>query len=357
MTHEPQRQALSDRLTALLYVEIFPSRKGAAPLLRELTQLARGNMPLAKGLTAAAQDAKQPSVRKAMLRVADGLAAGDSLPVALGRPRRLMPGYVIALAEIGERSGRLGDMLWVALKLFESASAFRTQMIGVLVYPLALLTVSLGIISGVMIFIVPKFEAMFEEMEIELPGATKLLCNASRGLADSWPWFLIAAGSLALLASRWNWLRYRLPLIGAMARDASAAMLASVLVPMLRAGLDIPDALHLAKESIRDRALARELERLVRRLVEGQTLSEAARRCHALPRALRWLITNGEASGQLPEALEQARDLYLDRCDVQQDYLQAIVQPAATLLLASCVAIVCVGLMSPLVKLTGSIGQ
>jgi len=314
-------------------------------------------MPLAKGLAAAAQDAKEPSVRKTMLRVADGLAAGDSLSVAMGRQSRWIPGYVVTLAEIGERSGRLGDMLRVALKLFESASAFRKRMAGVLAYPLAVLTVSSGIVSGVMIFIVPKFEQMFEEMEIELPTSTKLLCGISRVVGDHWTALTIEVAICVLLAWRWNWLRYRLPLIGAMARDASAAMLASVLVPMLRAGLDIPEALHLAKESIRDRGLARELGRLVERLLEGQTFSEAAQLCHAMPRALRWLIANGEASGQLPEALEQARDLYADKCEVQQQYVEAVVQPAATLLMASCVATVCVGLMAPLTKLMGSIGQ
>ena len=327
-----------------------------APLIRELSKLAAGNMPLARGLSAAAEDAAPGWVGDVTKRVATRLEAGDSLAVALGHIGRLVPDYVIALVEMGERSGRLAEMLCVARDVLESSVSFKRRIAAVLIYPAALFTVSLGIVSGIMIFIVPKYEAMFEEMQVALPSATRLLCDLSRVTARTWLAFPIALLLLTVLVSNWNWLRYHLPLLGPMARDASSALLAAVLGPMLRAGLDVSSALGLAKDAIRQRALAREIGRLSRRLLAGESLSDAVRRCHAMHPGFRWLIVNGEASGRLPEALDQAKELYGSRCKLHGDYLEGLLQPAAVLAVAVGVTMVVNGLMFPLIKLTASIG-
>lgn len=337
---------------------VIGSRSSAArPLFRELSQLAQGNMPLARGLSAAAEDATPGWGGDAMKRVATRLEAGDSLAVALSHVGRLVPDYVIALVEMGERSGRLAEMLRVVRDVLESSVSFKRRIAAVLVYPAALFTVSLGIVSGIMVFIVPKYEAMFMEMNVELPLATRLLCDLSRVTARTWFAFPIAVLLLTVLVSNWNWLRYHLPLLGPMARDASSALLAAVLGPLLRAGLDVSSALDLAKDAITQRALAREVGKLSRRLLGGESLSDAVRRCHAMHPGFRWLIVNGEASGRLPEALDQAKELYGSRCKLHGDYLEGILQPAAILAVAAGVTMVVNGLMFPLIKLMGSMGE
>ena len=343
-------------LRGLARIEVLPDPRATALLLRELTHLARGTLPLAKGLAASIEDARQPHIRHAMTLVAERLQAGEALSTALACKRGLVPDYVIALAEMGERSGRLGDMLAAATEMLEGAVTFKRRLAAVLAYPAALIAISTSIVAGVMIFIVPKFEAMFVEMEIELPATTVLLCDVSHVLARFWYLLPLAATVLAMLVSRWHWLRYRLPLFGPMLRDAASCVLATILAPMLRAGLDAMTALYFAKGAIRHRALAEEVERMADRLSQGQTLAEAAQRCQALPAAFRWLIANGEASGELLPAFDQARDLYTDKCGLHENHIEAIVQPASTLLVASAVAFIAVSFMAPLAKLMGSLG-
>ena len=366
----------SKRLTAqghyLLALDAAPERAAlfsATPRLstaelglftRQLATLA-GVCPLAEALDLIARQTEKPRARRIIALVQSGVGEGQPLAVAMARAPRSFDPLYCAMVAAGDGAGTLTAVLDRLALLLERRAALRNRVITALAYPAVLALVALFVVAALMIFVVPKMVAQFDQVGQTLPLLTRIVIGLSNLMSGYWPVLLallIAAGLLLMRAWRAPASRLRidrgflrLPLVGRMIRDLHSAMLARNLATMIAARLPILEGLDLARLTIANHALRGGFDTIIAEVRGGASLSQALESTGLFPPLLVYLAASGEASGQLDQMLERAAD-YLEReFDGVTATALALLEPLVIVAMGVIVALIVLSVLLPILQL------
>ncbi|GGI91504.1 type II secretion system protein GspF [Polymorphobacter multimanifer] len=327
---------------------------------RQLATLA-SVMPLADALRTLARQTEAERPRAILGRVHAGVAEGRRLADALAlEPRSFTPLYR-AMVAAGEASGTLPDALERVATLLERQAQVRGKLIATLAYPAALLVVAVVVVAALMIFVVPKVVAQFEDIGQELPLLTRIVITLSDALAASW-WALILLAVLGGLgfarALRPPPLRLAfdapllaLPVAGRLLRALDSARLPRPLPAMLASRLPLVEGLALTAPTITNHVMRAATVEAMVAIREGASLSSAMRRTSAFPPLLVAMAAGGEGAGRLDLMLERAAD-YLEReFDSFTSTALALLEPAVILIMGGMVAAIVLSILLPLLQL------
>ena len=284
---------------------------------------------------------------------------------------RIPSAYTTAIAAC-ERHGGLADVLDGLAAQQQAKAAAKHHAVSVAAYPLMVATVGAFLMSGIMIFIVPKFEAMFEEMDIPLPVLSQWLVDTSR-LIGSEPQLLmlLAFAALSLAAAVYTTLVYRWPLallakpvdylilaIPGLRRYliyAGATHLAQSMSVALQAGAPLHEALWASADIDLAHPLRKRIAEAATRVEQGERLAPILDELGLFPDTFVWLTRLGEESGDLPTSCARIAEVFQSRCEQMLRYAVALMFPLGIVTVAAVEALVIVGLFMPLVDLMESI--
>ena len=332
----------------------------ALELSAQLAGLARAGLPLAPSLTALAEELPRGRLRRSMRELARGLASGQLLGEAIEGQEGRIPPHLRGLVAAGVRSGRLGEVLGEFADFAAIGVEIRRRLWLSLAYPLLAALITLAVFAFVGIAVLPKFEAIFADFGVPLPGVTILVLTLMHRTANIWPTLATIAGVLVAggLAARLflrpaitRSLVARVPVLGSVWWWTSLAEFCHLLGLLLEYRVPMPDALRLAGEGVQDAGIEA-LSRLMAEDVEdGKSLAEsmASRRGFPprLPRLLRW----GENQGSLPDVLHMAGELFGARASAQATTAATAASLACFFLILTGLVLVVGGLMLPLITL------
>ncbi len=338
-------------------------RLGARTLMlftRQLATLA-SVMPLADALHTLARQAEAERARAILSRVHSGVAEGRRLADAMALEPRSFTALYRAMVAAGEASGTLPDSLERVAALLERQAQVRGKLIATLAYPAALLLVAVFVVAALMIFVVPKVVAQFEDIGQALPLLTRIVITLSEALAASW-WAILILLTLAGLglarALRDDGFRLRfdagllrLPVVGRLLRVLDAARLARTLSTMVASRLPLVEGLALTAPTITNYVMRAATVETMVAIREGASLSQALRRTGAFPPLLVAMAAGGEGAGRLELMLERAAD-YLEReFDSFTSTALALLEPAVILIMGGMVAAIVLSILLPLLQL------
>ena len=323
--------------------------------------------PLEEALRTIARQSEKPEHRAIVTRVADKVVEGRRLADALGsEPKSFDPLYRAMIAA-GESSGTLSEQLERLAALQERQAAMRSKLISALAYPAVLTLVAIGVVSALMIAVVPKVVEQFEDVGQQLPFITRVVIAISDFLAGYW-WALLGLIALAfvgLAAALRNeafrlkfdsWL-LRLPFFGRLLRDLNAARMARTLATMVAARLPLVEGLRLTARTISNRRLATATRAMEEEIRGGGSLSAALKRTRLFPPLLVHLAASGESAGQLGPMLGQAAD-YLEReFDTITSSALALLEPLIIIIMGAVVAAIVLAILMPILQLQTLIGS
>ncbi|MBB5014712.1 type II secretion system inner membrane protein GspF [Rehaibacterium terrae] len=327
---------------------------------RQLATLVRAGLPLDEALAAVAEGA-EGRTRAVALSLRARVMEGASLAQALGEFPGSFDALYRATVAAGERSGRLDTVLLRLAAHLESRDALRRKLIGALTYPALLLAVSLLVVTGLLLYVVPEVTGVFARSGQALPWATRLLLLLSDGLRAHAVWLLplsIALGAaLAVLwrrpafAARRDALWLRLPGIGRLLAALETARFARTLALLGGSAVPLLDALTLAAATVRNRVLRAALDGVAARVREGAPLSRAlAQSGHFPPLALR-LIASGERAGRLDAMLDEAADQLERELDTVLGVAMAALGPAVILFVGGLVLFIVLAILLPIFQM------
>jgi len=283
------------------------------------------------------------------------------LSFALGCLPNCFERYIIHLLAAGERAGALDEALERAVQLVRKQMALRGKIAGALAYPAFLLFFTATITTGILIWLVPKFEGMLMAKPDQLPGSTKIVLAASIFLRSSPMTAAILAASVItgliflLKNQRFRGLAFhalsRLPVIGTFIHKAYIARSVTTLASTLESGVPILTGL----EHAHDVAMLPNLQKMWIRSSEvvrdGLPLHSALAEAD-LPPALMQMMIAGETSGSLDESLRTAA-VFLDReTDAALKTFTGLLGPATVMIAGLVVGFVVVALMTPILQLS-----
>ncbi len=292
------------------------SAADVALLTRQLATLSRAGLPLEEALLACSQQNEKPRVQRVLMGVRAKVIEGHTLADGLGDFPRVFPEIYRATVAAGEQSGHLDTVLERLADYTESRDVLRQRILGALLYPMVLSVVCLAIVSGLLVYVVPKVVEVFENSKTQLPLMTRLLMGLSDFMRD-WGLWILGAGILFGVGFV-RWLRnpearrrfdrfvLRLPILGRLTRGFNTARFTRTFSILTGSAVPVLDALRIAGEVVTNLPMRDAVAEAAQRVREGAPIGRSLAQGRLFPPLTIHLISSGEASGELERMLEQA---------------------------------------------------
>lgn len=333
--------------------------KDAAEFNTVLGQLLTRGVPLVEALQVTAESVSA-GARPLVERMRELVAAGSSFSDA-----SLRVGFSDAVsAAVYRAAERSGDLGGAASQLAASARrqlAVAGRAATLMIYPAIVLTISIIICIGMLIFIVPRIGEALQEAGADMPWFSKLVIDLGEFMRVNLLWMLIGllVLSIAIVAVRarvlsmvWTAAR-RLPYMSDLIMAQEITRFFSVLAAMTRSGVPLADALAVANGAVGHPTLSAQLTTLQTKLVEGGSLPYLVDTVSALPLATRKLLVAAERSGDLEPAFASLASDMSDEVDRRSQRLLAVLQPGLVIVMAGMIGTLILSLMIPLLTLAG----
>jgi type IV pilus assembly protein PilC len=286
---------------------------------------------------------------------------GAALSVALAQFPRHFPPLFTAALQAGEQSGNFTDALARYVEYQRRLLALRQRMRAALTYPVILTVASFAVIVFLLAFVVPTFTRIYEDMEGQLPVATRMLVHATGSLRAALP---LALGLVALAAAGiWRWRRtptgeeitdrilLRFPWVGSVLAGYQYSRFARTLAMMQAGGIPMIPSLEATLSVVRNRHLASRIRTALPRVTAGGSLADSLGRTGAVPPLMLELIAVGENSGALTEMLGHTADLLDAELDTRLTTLAAAIEPVIMIGMGLVVATIVVIMYLPIFHL------
>jgi len=283
---------------------------------RQLATLVRAGLPLEESLLAVSQQTEKPRIQSIVLGVRSRVMEGHTLADGFSEFPRVFPEIYRATVSAGEQSGHLDTVLERLADYTESRDQIRQKVLGALTYPIVLSIMCAGIVSGLLVWVVPKVVTVFEAQKAKLPLSTRILIATSDFMRDWGIYLLIALIVGVILLRRWlrnpdarrRWhrLQLRLPLAGKLARGFNTARFTRTFSILSASAVPVLEALRISGEVITNLPMRDAVSDAAARVREGAPIGRSLSLSKLFPPMTIHLISSGESSGQLESMLERA---------------------------------------------------
>jgi type IV pilus assembly protein PilC len=332
---------------------------------QQFLTLIKAGLPILKSLDLLADRLTDPKLGQHVKAVRDEVRTGALLSEAFEHQAVFPPMYVTSVMA-GEKSGALNEVLDRYINYQKMALAVRKKLMLSLLYPSVLVVLVIALIVFLVTYVVPNFAALYSSMSTQLPPLTQILIAVGTTARD---YILVFVGALvaAFIAFRlWarsetarlqiDSVKLRTPLAGEIWIKYQVAQFSRVLSTLLVGGIPLVQALGTASESIGTPLLARALDKAVRMVREGQSLSSALSSTGIFPGLAIDMIEVGESTGALAQMLNSVAEFYEDDVNTRMQAALSLIEPAIMIFMGIFVAFVLIALYLPIFSIADTLG-
>lgn len=342
------------------------ARQAAFPLVlfsQELLALLRSGVGIVEAVQTLVEKETRAATREVLERVRAALREGLSFSTALqAQPHAFTPLYV-ATVRASERTSNLAEALERYVDYARRIDEIKGKLINAAIYPVMLVAVSLLVMGFLMVYVVPRFANVYQDMGDKLPWASRWMLHWGQTVEQHGMALAVALGGVVLLAASplgrglWAWLLQRvwsLPAIGERLRVFQLARLYRTVGMLLRGGIAVVPALDMVK-GLLSPALRDSLAAAGAQVREGLPLSGALA-AHGLttPVSLR-LLSVGERTGNMGEMLERAAAFHDEELARSAEWATRVVGPVLMLVMGVLIGTIVVLMYLPIFQLAESI--
>lgn len=371
-----RRKVLDELRSQQLYpvvVELAPSKERGRRRLtgrrsavtiwaRDMATLLDAGLPLDRALRVTAENAGHDGLAQILETVRAAVRGGTSLAEALERHPRYFPTLVIAMVQAGEASGALEVVFEQVADHLEETAELRSQIWSALLYPALMAVVASIGVAVLLLFVVPRFSAMLEEIGGTLPLTTRLLMAGSGLLTGLW--WLWAALVIVLVVwarrslgrpevrKRWDAARLTWPWVGELERKYATARLARTLGILLRNGIAVVPALEIAGGGIGNAAIRDGVKRAATGVAEGGTVATSLK--GVVPALATQMLAVGEESGRLEDLCLRVAATYDGEVRRTLRALVSLIEPVMILIFGALVGFVALAMLQAIYSINTS---
>ena len=302
-------------------------------------------------------------------KIADSVQSGNTFSDALALHPRIFNDLYVNMVKAGEVGGVLELVLTRLSEFQEKAAKIKNKIISAMVYPIIVMTMAVGILCFLLVFIVPKFETIFHEMlgDKPLPPVTRFVIGASGLVKDHG---LVLLGVVVVVVVLYKFLgrtrggrfvidnfKLRMPLFGNLNRKSAISRFARTLGTLVTSGVPILQALNITRETAGNAAIAAAISRVHDSVKEGESIVQPLEASRVFPPMVVSMVDVGEETGKLPEMLLKIADVYDDEVDNAVAALTSMLEPIMIVFLAFIVGTIVLALFTPLITIITTLQQ
>jgi general secretion pathway protein F len=332
-----------------------------ANFTRQLSTLLKSGIALAESLTILFEQTDNIRLKTPLGEVRTMVNEGSSLADALGKHPRIFEELYVSMVRAGEIAGNLDEVLTRLADFLDSSEKLKSKVQSAMMYPLIMAVIGTGILSVLMVAVIPEITKMFQAQKKTLPINTRMLIGTSDLLRDHWPIILLLVigaiwGFIAWVRSaggKLTWHRFilKVPMIGDLARKVNVARFSRTLSTMLTAGVPMLRALDTAKMILGNVVLRKAIEDAKQAVTEGESLAVTLKRSGQFPSMMTHMIAVGERSGQLEQMLERIAATYENEIDIRLTRVTSLLEPLMIVAMGGAVAFVVFSILQPIMSM------
>ncbi len=332
---------------------------------QELAALLKAGLPLLQSIEITIERQRDALFKSSLTVVRDKIKTGIALSDAFRAEGTLYPPIFASTLVAGERSGNLEGVLRRFEQYLRMNEMLRKRAISAAVYPVVLMTLMLGLVIILLVYVIPQFQGFFHDLGGELPLPTRILIGVSDFVSGNIILIVLALVGAVVAFATWyrresskvvvDGLLLRLPLIGHMMRMYATSQLARTLSTLLAGGLPLLSALGVAAASIGNRYVSATVAEGTTHIREGRSLTQALESTATVDHMALEMVKVGEQTGALGDMLNTLADFYDQEMETRLATVMALVEPLLLVLMAVVVAGMLIAFYLPLFSMISAV--
>jgi type IV pilus assembly protein PilC len=354
-------------------IVLFERKKVRSKVLmiftRQLATLIDSGLPLLRSLNVLAKQERDKLMKKTIIKIADSVQSGSTFSDALALHPRVFNDLYVNMVKAGEVGGVLELVLTRLSEFQEKAAKIKNKVMAAMVYPGIVMTMAVGIMTFLLIFIVPRFELIFHDLlgDKPLPPVTRFVIGVSGFLKSNG---LIVFGAIVAAVTLYKFVgrtrrgrllidnfKLRMPLFGNLNRKTAISRFARTLGTLVTSGVPILQALNITRDTAGNAAIALAIAKVHDSVKEGESIVQPLEASKQFPPMVVSMIDVGEETGKLPEMLLKVADVYDDEVDNAVVALTSALEPIMIVFLAVVVGTIVLALFTPLISIITGLQQ
>jgi general secretion pathway protein F/type IV pilus assembly protein PilC len=332
-----------------------------AVMYSQLADLLRAGVPALRSLDVLCRQTPNKTLAEILREVREDLAGGKTLADAMAQHPNAFPELHTSMIRAGEKGGFLEDVLARIAAFTERQNELRSKIIGSMIYPIVLVCVGTGIVTFIMVWLVPQIRGFLRG---DLPLITRFLFGSSDFIQQYYPIiFPSIFGLIALVVylvrnestrAYMDRLSLSVPFIGPILKVAAICRFCRILGTLLNNGVPILQSLKISRDSAGNTILMDQIDEATEAVRKGQSLAQPLGAGGFFPLDLVDMISVGEESNNLEDVLVKVADSYESRLGRRIDLVVRMIEPFMLMIMAGVVAFIAIGLLVPILTMSTS---
>src|SRR5690348_2910700 len=329
---------------------------------RQLATMIEAGVSVVAALVTLEEQTDDKYLKEVISEVRADVESGMIFSRALARHPRVFDRLFVAMVAAGESSGTLDIVLDRVATQIEKATKLKRRVKGAMVYPIVVISFASLVLTFMLMFIVPVFQKVFDELNGQLPTPTRVIIGMSNALRGYWFIIFPTIGLIIYMVRRfkrtpegtriWDRFKLRVPMkIGDVVQKIALARISRTLATLVAAGVDIITALDIAAGTAGNWVLETALQRTSQRVHEGVPISIPLQEDAIFPPMVGQMVKIGEETGELDKMLGKIADFYEDEVDASIESLTSIIEPLLMICVGAMVGAIVIAMYLPMFKL------
>ncbi len=343
------------------------SQKHLTDFTRQLSTLQDAGLPILRSLSILEQQQKPGLFKNILMNAHDDVSGGATLSDAMAANPKAFDRLYTKMIAAGEVGGVLDLILQRLADFMEKSAKLKRKLVGAMIYPVVVIFIAVLLVTAVMYFVIPKFEATFADFDVDLPYLTTVLIKMSKWIAGTSSEDQTIPGAIPVILSPivfflafklmrkipagqkiQDIISLRLPVFGNLIRKTSIAKFTRTLGTLIHAGVPILDAILITRDTSANVVYRNALNAVHDSVRNGESLGEPLRKAKVCDSLVVNMIEVGEETGDLDVMLNKVADNYDDEVDTIIASLVSLLEPIIIVVLGGVVLVIVLALFLPL---------
>lgn len=338
-----------------------PTTRDMAVFCRQFASITRAGVTIIETLNLLAEQTENAKLQKAIQAVRADVEKGESFADSLAQHPKVFSELLIQMARAGEASGSLDVAMERMAVQFEKSAKTQALVKKAMIYPVVVALVAIAVVIVMLVFVIPRYMDMFEELGAELPWITMMVVHLSNFIQGFW--YIIIPVIIAIIFALRTWaktgsgkhvlgkLQLKIPAIKNLVVKSASSQMSRTLSTLLAAGVPLVEAVDIVADTMTNIWFKEALKEAVSQIMIGVPLSQPLQTSGLFPPMVYHMIHIGEEVGSTEEMLNKLADYYEEEVEMAVQSLMAAMEPMIIIVLACVVGILIGACMAPMVNM------
>ena len=378
MTAEDEQEFLAKIREKGMYVTDYKNRqtttktikkfrtKDLAFSTRQMAAMLTSGLTLVKALDILCKEQESEAARNVWRDVYENVQKGESFSDALEIHGSVFPTLMTAMVGAGESSGQMDIIMQRLSDYYANQNKLANTIKSAMVYPIILVVLTIAVVIGVFVFIMPVFENLYDD-PADMPGLTKVMMNIGKFLVAHWLILILVVAALIFSAIyamklpnvRMKWDRFIIkgPGFGKLVVKIYTARFAQTMASLYSSGLPMVECLKRSADTLNNSYISMKFRDIIDEVKSGETLSSSIQRADIFDSMFCSIIYVGEEAGALDDILAKTAEYYDEEADSAVKRLCSLLEPVMLIVLGIVIGLVCAAFFPALYDSIGNLGD